>query len=77
MAEAGAGRVQPGDEIDPGVSLCYRARLGRELAPGAEIARAWLRREDEAWADELRSCFAITEAAPEVPPLFYDNPASG
>jgi thymidine phosphorylase len=73
MAEAGAGRVRPDDKIDPGVSLRYQARLGRALAPGDEIARAWLRRGDEAWEAELRSCFTISEAEPEVPPLFYPS----
>jgi pyrimidine-nucleoside phosphorylase len=71
MAEAGAGRVRPGDEIDKEVSLRYRVRLGDEVTPGDEIARAWLRRPDAAWQAELQGCFTVAEERAEVPPLFY------
>lgn len=68
LVDAGAGRSRPDDAIDPGVAVHYCSGLGERLTKGDEIARAFLRREDAALADRLRSCFAIVpEPVPAGP----------
>lgn len=68
MVEAGAGRSRAGDEIDYGVSLRYRTRLGRELAKGEEMARLYLRRSDEQLLARFAECFEVGDHcnAPEL-----------
>jgi pyrimidine-nucleoside phosphorylase len=62
LAEAGGGRILPGDAIDPGVALRAEARLGDDLAAGDPLARLYLRRPDDGLVARFRECF--TMAAP-------------
>ncbi|HVR95561.1 MAG TPA: hypothetical protein VMW27_03035, partial [Thermoanaerobaculia bacterium] len=68
MVEAGGGRPHPGAEIDFGVSLRMDARLGQEVREGDELARLFLRRDDDRLVSLFESCFLIDEdaAAPEL-----------
>jgi pyrimidine-nucleoside phosphorylase len=68
LIEAGAGRIRPDSKVDPGVSLETRARLGDEVREGDELARIWLRREDDRLAERFADCFEVGEegAAPEL-----------
>jgi thymidine phosphorylase len=68
LVEAGGGRVRPGDAIDFGVSLETRGRLGAEVEAGEELARVYLRREDERLAAAFGACFTVEDAG-EAPPL--------
>lgn len=68
LVEAGGGRARPGDTIDFGVSLETRARLGQEIEAGQELARIYLRREDERLAAAFAACFTLADEA-EAPPL--------
>jgi pyrimidine-nucleoside phosphorylase len=72
LIEAGAGRVRPGARIDPGVALRYLTRLGREVAAGEELARLYLRREDEALAARFAACFTVADEAAS-PPLVRER----
>jgi pyrimidine-nucleoside phosphorylase len=68
IVEAGGGRSRPGDVIDFGVSLEIKARLGDEVQEGEELARVYLRREDERLAGGFAACFTVADegAAPEL-----------
>lgn len=68
LIEAGAGRFRPDSKIDHGVSLETRARLGDEVREGDELARIWLRQEDEGLAARFEECFTVGDegAAPEL-----------
>ncbi|HEX5718502.1 MAG TPA: thymidine phosphorylase [Thermoanaerobaculia bacterium] len=68
LIEAGAGRFRPDSKIDYGVSLETRARLGDEVREGDELARIWLRREDERLTERVEECFTVGDegAAPEL-----------
>jgi pyrimidine-nucleoside phosphorylase len=68
LGEAGAARATPEGAIDPGVALRYRARLGRRLGEGEELARLYLRREDPALVARFAACFELGEAG-SAPPL--------
>jgi thymidine phosphorylase len=72
LSTAGGGRRIPGDRIDHGVSLCIEARLGEEVEEGQELARLYLRREDEELAEHFRGCFEIGDEG-EAPPLIYET----
>jgi pyrimidine-nucleoside phosphorylase len=63
LIEAGAGRNRPGAEIDPGVSLRYRSRLGRPVAAGEELARLYLREENPGLAANFAACFTVADFA--------------
>ena len=69
LAEAGGGRVQAGDQIDPGVSLEMTARLGDAVGEGQELVRLYTRRQDERIGAELAECFTVSEEQVVVPPL--------
>ncbi len=70
LAEAGGARRAIGGELDEGVSLHYRARLGRPVERGEELARVYLRREDPALVERFAACFEIAEpAAAHAPPV--------
>ena len=60
LVDAGAGRSRPDDPIDPGVALHYRSGLGQEVTKGEELARVYLRREDDGLVDRLRGCFGLS-----------------
>ena len=68
LIEAGAGRFRPDSKIDYGVSLETRARLGDEVREGDELARIWLRHEDDRLAERFEECFTVGDegAAPEL-----------
>ncbi|MBW8874219.1 MAG: thymidine phosphorylase [Acidobacteria bacterium] len=61
LVEAGGGRTRPEDAIDFGVSLECRARLGQEVREGAELARVYLRREDDRLAELFAGCFTVAD----------------
>ncbi|MEE8277788.1 MAG: thymidine phosphorylase, partial [Thermoanaerobaculia bacterium] len=61
LAEAGGGRSRASREIDPGISLEYRSRLGLSVQAGDELARLYIRRSDERLEDEFRTCFRVEE----------------
>jgi pyrimidine-nucleoside phosphorylase len=73
LAEAGGGRVQAGDQIDPAVSLEMTARLGDAVVEGQELARLYMRRQDERIGGELADCFAVSREQPAVPALVGDR----
>ncbi len=73
LAEAGGGRQKPGDAIDHGVSLWYRARLGRRLERGDELARLYLRQADADLARRFRSCFTLGEEPLVAPALIQER----
>lgn len=70
LADAGGGRQKPGDAIDHGVSLWTRRRLGATLHPGDELARLYLRRDDEALVSRFAACFHLSDGPVTTPPLF-------
>jgi pyrimidine-nucleoside phosphorylase len=68
LIEAGSGRFRPDSEIDHGVSLEMKARLGDEVREGDELGRLYLRRDDESLAGRFEECFTVGEKgeAPEL-----------
>ncbi|HEX2251785.1 MAG TPA: thymidine phosphorylase [Thermoanaerobaculia bacterium] len=72
LAEAGGSRHAAGGAIDHGVSLRCRARLGDRVEAGDELARLYLRREDDALARRLRACFAVEDEG-AAPPLVAEK----
>ncbi|MFP5284299.1 MAG: thymidine phosphorylase, partial [Thermoanaerobaculia bacterium] len=68
LVEAGGGRKHPGDAIDFGVSLETKIRLGAEVKEGDELARLYLRKDDERLAGSFESCYTVADEA-EAPPL--------
>jgi thymidine phosphorylase len=68
LVEAGGGRTRPEDKIDFGISLETKVRLGQEVHKGDEIARVYLRREDEGLVEQFAGCFSVTDEG-AAPPL--------
>jgi pyrimidine-nucleoside phosphorylase len=68
LVEAGGGRTRPEDAIDFGISLETKARLGQEVREGDEIARVYLRQEDEGLAVLFAGCFTVADEG-QAPPL--------
>ena len=68
LVEAGGGRSRPEDVIDFGISLETRARLGQEVREGEELARVYLRREDDRLVERLAACFTVADEG-EAPVL--------
>jgi pyrimidine-nucleoside phosphorylase len=68
LVEAGGGRTRPGDAIDFGVSIETKVRLGQEVGEGDEIARVYLRREDDRLAGLFAGCFTVADEG-TAPPL--------
>jgi pyrimidine-nucleoside phosphorylase len=68
MVEAGGGRPRPEAEIDAGVSLHLFARLGDRVERGDELARLYLRQDDERLARQMAACFTVADEA-SAPPL--------
>jgi len=68
LVEAGGGRAHPGDAIDFGISLDTRVRLGAAVEEGEELARVYLRQENERLAEAFAACFEVGEGG-EAPPL--------
>jgi thymidine phosphorylase len=76
LAEAGGGRVRPGEDIDRGVALETLVRLGQPVAAGDELARLHLRFDSEGAAARFGACFEIADegsGALQAPPLFLDR----
>jgi pyrimidine-nucleoside phosphorylase len=61
LVEAGGGRSRPEDAIDFGISLETKARLGDEVREEDELARVYLRREDEGLAALFAGCFRVAD----------------
>jgi thymidine phosphorylase len=72
LVEAGAGRSHPGAALDHGVSLRVDARLGQEVAEGEELARLYLRRNDDGLAARVGECFVVADEG-EAPPLILER----
>jgi pyrimidine-nucleoside phosphorylase len=68
LVEAGGGRSRPEDAVDFGISLETKARLGQEVRAGEEMARVYLRREDERLVHHFEDCFTVADEG-EAPPL--------
>jgi pyrimidine-nucleoside phosphorylase/thymidine phosphorylase len=67
LGVAGAARKQAGGELDRGVALRYRTRLGREVASGDELARLHLREDDPWLVGRFAACFEIEDRAESRP----------
>jgi len=72
LVEAGGGRSHPEDPIDFGISLETRVRLGQAVEEGEEVARVYLRHEDDRLAAAFGDCFVIGETG-EAPPLIPER----
>jgi pyrimidine-nucleoside phosphorylase len=61
--------------IDHSVSLATFARLGQKVAAGDELARLYLRTDDDALAERFGACFVVEEGegGTEVPELIRDR----
>jgi pyrimidine-nucleoside phosphorylase len=70
LVEAGGGRTRPEDAIDFGISIETKVRLGQEVREGDEIARVYLRRDDEGLVELFAGCFSVADegAAPVLIP---------
>jgi len=76
LAAAGGGRLEPGGEIDMGVSLRVGKKIGDAVEKGEEIARVYLRREDPVLVREFRASFEIGDAA-SAPELVLERFTGG
>ena len=74
LVEAGGGRSRPDDAIDFGISLETKARLGQEVREGEELARIYLRREDDRLVELFAGCFTVAEEG-EAPMLIAARPS--
>ena len=72
IAEAGGARRSIGSELDLGIALNYRTRIGRQVSAGEELARVYLRRPDAALAQRFASCFEIGDSVP-APQLIVER----
>ena len=63
LAEAGGARSATRGEIDLGVALRYRTRIGRAAERGEELARLYLREDDPWLAGRFAACFEIADEA--------------
>jgi pyrimidine-nucleoside phosphorylase len=68
LGEAGGARRSVGADLDRGIALRYRARLGRRLESGEELARVYLRGADADLEARFAACFEIA-AEGSAPPL--------
>jgi pyrimidine-nucleoside phosphorylase len=68
LAEAGGARRAIGSELDLGIALHYRTRLGRQVEAGDELARVYLRTDNPNLAERFAGCFEIGDegAAPDL-----------
>ncbi len=58
--------------LDVGVSLRYSARLGQPVERGEELARVYLRAENDELVRDFAGCFVVDDAG-EAPPLVYQR----
>jgi thymidine phosphorylase len=68
LAEAGAGRHNPGEPIDLEIALEMTVRLGEAVEAGAPLCRLHLRGENAALERQAQECFEIAESG-EAPAL--------
>ncbi len=68
LAEAGGARRSIGSELDLGIALHYRTRLGRQVEAGDELARVYLRTDNPNLAERFAGCFEIGDkgTAPDL-----------
>jgi pyrimidine-nucleoside phosphorylase len=76
IAEAGGARRSAAKEIDLGVALHYRTRLGRKVEAGEELARVHLRVADPLLEERFAACFVIGEPC-AAPPLVVERIVPG
>ena len=76
LSEAGGARRAIGSELDLGIALNYRTRLGRHVEEGEELARVYLRTPDSALAERFAVCFEVGESV-TAPPLIVERIAPG
>ena len=72
LAEAGGARQKVGAELDHGVALHYRTRLGRRVEKGEELARLYLRRDDPSIVERFAACFEVADDG-TAPPLVAER----
>ncbi len=72
LAEAGGARRAIGSELDLGIALNYRTRLGRQIAAGEELARVYLRSANPGLEERFAACFEIGEPV-TAPPLVVER----
>lgn len=72
LAEAGGARRAIGSELDLGIALNYRTRLGRQVAAGEELARVYLRAADPGLEERFAACFEVGEKV-AAPPLVVER----
>jgi len=72
LVEAGAGRPHPEAALDHGVSLQVHARLGQDVQAGDELARLYLRRDDETLVTRCAACFTVADEG-AAPPLLLER----
>ncbi|HSM14969.1 MAG TPA: thymidine phosphorylase [Thermoanaerobaculia bacterium] len=73
LGEAGGARRAVGAELDRGVSVRWTARLGRRVEAGEELARLYLRRDDDRLAARFAECFVVEDEAAGPPPLIRER----
>lgn len=73
LAAAGGGRLKPGAEIDFGISLERKCRIGKAVEAGEELARIYLRQPDDALVERFRACFTIGDQPADPPPVIHDR----
>jgi thymidine phosphorylase len=72
LVEAGGGRTRPEDAIDFGISLETKVQLGQAVEAGEELARVYLRREDQGMVEAFGECFAVEDEG-EAPVLIPER----
>ena len=72
LVEGGGGRSRPDMDVDLGVSLEMRARLGDAVENGQELARVYLRKPDERLARLFADCFTVEDDG-EAPVLILEK----
>jgi pyrimidine-nucleoside phosphorylase len=72
LGEAGGARRSVGADLDRGIALHYRARLGRRVEAGEELARVYLRRADAGLEARFEACFEVADEG-TAPPLVVER----
>jgi pyrimidine-nucleoside phosphorylase len=75
LGEAARPPAAAAGGIDPAVALRVTRRLGDEVRTGEELARLYLRGEDDELAARVRACFRIADEA-SSPPLLVSRIAA-
>ncbi|MCM2270119.1 MAG: hypothetical protein NDJ75_08455, partial [Thermoanaerobaculia bacterium] len=73
LGAAGGARALAGGEIDLGVALRTRVRLGAEVAAGDELARLYLRQPDPWLEAQFAACFEVVDERPAPLPLIVER----